>query len=113
MAEKPQARSIRQLLRQQLPPEQIVPKMVESIQEALNATKTEWIECKHCHKKTPFAVPNMFERAKAAQLVMEQLEGKVGTHREAPAQARQTVGDFADLSDEDLLALLEKETDDD
>ena len=105
MAAKPEKSTIRAALKQELGDE-IHVEMAASIREALASSKTEWVECQHCHKKTPFAIPNMFERAKAAQLVLEQLEGKVGTHREVPAAAKKAVGELSELSDDDLLALL-------
>jgi hypothetical protein len=112
---KKETTTIRADLRRELGDE-IAAEMAKSIRAALDSTKTEWIECSHCHKKTALVLPFMFERVKAAQLVLEQLEGKVGTHREAPAQAKVNVGDLTELSDDDLLALLqtnEPEGDDD
>ena len=87
--------------------------MAQSIQASLDSMKTDWFECQHCHKKNPLVFPNAFERAKACQLVIEQLEGKVGTHREVPAQTRAKVGDLSEMSDDDLLALLQDETESD
>lgn len=103
--EKGQHSSMRASLKHALG-DDIAEDMANSIRAALNGMKTEWIECQHCHKKTPFRIENMYERVKAAQLVLSELEGKVGTHREAPPQAKVKAGDLEDLSDDDLLALL-------
>jgi hypothetical protein len=105
---KDEQASIRSAFRKELGVD-IGVKMAKSVTAALESTKTEWFECNHCHKKNPLVLPNAFERAKACQMVVEQLEGKVGTHREAPAQAKVTAGDFTELSDDDLLALLQTE----
>jgi hypothetical protein len=113
MAEKSSAPSMRALMRQQLPPEEIVPQMVASIKEALAATKTDWFECSHCHKKSALVFPALYERVKAAQLVMSEIEGKVGTHREAPAVQKSVTGDFSEMSDEQLIALLGGPVEDD
>ena len=86
--------------------------MASSIRAALQSTKIEWIDCEKCHKRTPFAIPNMFERVKAAQLVLSELEGKVGTHREAPAPVKVS-GDLGELTDEQLLELLQAPEPDD
>lgn len=104
---KPPTSTLRAILKAELG-DDIGVKMARSIEAALESTKTEWFECDHCHRKSAFVFPNMYERVKAAQLVIEQLEGKVGTHREAPAAVKVT-GDLADLSDDDLLALLNTE----
>lgn len=107
MARKPEPESLRTALKQKLG-NNIADGMATSMLAALESTKTEWFECQHCHKKNPLVLPNAFERAKACQMVLEQLEGRVGTHREAPSQAKSKVGDLSELSDEQLLALLEE-----
>ena len=85
----------------------IVPEMAKSIRAALDSMKTEYVECEHCYRKTRFVIPNYFERVKAAQMVISELEGKIGTHKEAPAQVRVKVGNMEDMSDDDLLALVQ------
>lgn len=105
MARKDSQASLRDGLRQALG-EEITAELAASLRAALESTKTEWFECQHCHKKTPLVLPFAFERAKACQMVMEQLEGKVGTHKEAPQGPKVTIGDLTELSDDDLLALL-------
>ena len=105
-SKKPDPASIRSSLKAKLGDE-IAEDMAQSIRASLESMKTEWVECSHCHKKTPFQIPNMFERVKAAQLVVSELEGKVGTHREAPAPAKVNLGDLGELSDEQLLELLQ------
>ena len=100
--------TIRASLRKELGDE-IVKEMAASMRKALESTKTEWFECQHCHKKSPLVLPNAFERAKACQMVMEQLEGKVGTQKEAPQGPKIKVGDLTELSDDALLSLLEGE----
>ena len=102
---KPKRSSIRADLAELLG-DSIAIDMAASIRAALDSMKTEWIECDHCRHKVPFSLPNMYERVKAAQLVMSELEGKVGTHREAPAVQKNVTGDLADLTDEQLVALL-------
>jgi hypothetical protein len=105
-SKKPDPASIRSSLKAKLGDE-IAEEMATSIRAALQSTKIEWIDCEKCKKRTPFAIPNMFERVKAAQLVLSELEGKVGTHREAPAPAKVSLGDLGELSDEQLLELLQ------
>lgn len=109
---KPARGSIRAELAERLG-DGIAKDMAASIQAALDSMKTEWIECEKCRCKTPFAIPNMYERVKAAQLVMSELEGKVGTHKEAPAVQKTARGDLHELTDEQLEALLEGETEED
>jgi hypothetical protein len=108
MAGKAERATIRAALKENLG-EEIAADMAASIRAALESTKTEWVECPHCHRKNPVVLPNMFERVKAAQLVMSELEGKAGTHREAPAQAKINVANLDDLTDEQLLDLLQGE----
>lgn len=113
MAEKPkntENASIRAGLKKKLG-DNIGEAMGESLLSALASTKTEWFECHACHKKTPLVMPNAFERAKACQTILEQLEGKVGTHREVPAAAKKNVGELSDMSDDDLLAIIQGDSD--
>ena len=112
MAEKATKASIRASFQKELGVD-IGEKMARSIDAALESMKTEWFACDHCHKKTALVLPNAFERAKACQMVMEQIEGKVGTHREAPAVQKSVTGDLSELTDEQLVALLGGETTDD
>lgn len=105
---KKNAESIRASLRKELGNE-IVVEMAASMRKALESTKTEWFECQHCHKKSPLVLPNAFERAKACQMVMEQLEGKVGTQKDPPKDPKGKVGDLSELSDEELLAIANTE----
>ena len=102
---KPKRSSIRADLAELLG-DSIAIDMAASIRAALDSMKTEWIECDHCRHKVPFSLPNMYERVKAAQLVMSELEGKVGTHKEAPAVQKSATGDLSELTDEQLVALL-------
>jgi hypothetical protein len=108
---KPSTETLRAALKDRIGVD-IAVAMADSMLAALESTKTEWFECQHCHKKNPFVLPNAFERAKACQMVLEQLEGKVGTQKEAPAGPKVKAGDLQDLSDDDLLALLSAPPDD-
>ena len=108
MAEKPATpASIRALLREKMPPEMIVDEIIESFRGALREQKDISVVCSNpkCGRRTKVMIPNLDVRVRAAVAMLSELEGKVGTQSKPPPVVKVS-GDLDELSDDELLALL-------
>ena len=78
------------------------------IAAASGATKTVWVTCSHCHKRTEASVPDIANSVKAAQLLLDQ-----GFGRPAPdtgeSERRFKASSLAELTDDQLEAIINGE----
>jgi len=77
-----------------------------------NADKLQYVDvtCKHCGKRqrVQALVPDNSNSVKAAGEIIDRIEGKAATKREAP-KPKVVGGNLDELSDEELVALLQEE----
>ena len=100
--------SARALLRQKMTAEEVVDEFVASYREALASTKDLWVMCRKCGTRTAVEIPMIDKRVSAFRTVIEEYEGKVGTQSKPPP-VQKVSGDLDELSDDELLALLNAE----
>lgn len=106
--------SLRSQLRGDLSVRRVADSMSELLLQALEASRDLFCTCKKCGARTPVQVPDLATRVTAARALMEEVEGKIAAQAKTPADrsAQLFAGgvSFEDLSDDELLILLEDES---
>jgi hypothetical protein len=81
--------SLREALRDDLMTAEIAGLIKDSIVDALKASKSTFVTCERCHKRTSAVLPDLGTRMTAAVRLVEELEGKLVSAVEAKLSVEQ------------------------
>jgi hypothetical protein len=81
--------SLREALRDDLMTAEVAGLVRDSIVDALRASKSTFITCERCHKRTSAVLPDLGTRMTAAVRLVEELEGKLVSAVEAKLSTEQ------------------------
>ncbi|MHB8470786.1 MAG: hypothetical protein ACYDCH_13690 [Gaiellaceae bacterium] len=99
--------SLRAALREGTATAEVADLMRELLLDALRASRDVFVTCSNCKHRSPVQLPDLATRMKAAESLIENLEGKIGAAKEEPWRELKGLHDreMDSLSDDELFLL--------